>query len=65
MERRADTVDARANRLYLTAAGARKIAVVLPAHDRYVASLLEVLSDSEVAELRTLFGKIEQGLGNR
>src|SRR5688572_632302 len=36
VERRADPDDARANRVYLTAAGRRKIDAVLPEHDATV-----------------------------
>jgi DNA-binding MarR family transcriptional regulator len=65
VERRADTVDARSNRLHLTSAGKRKISSVMPAHDRCVAGLLDVLSDAEVVMFRELLQKIERGLSEK
>ena len=62
VERRADVTDARANRVYLTASGRRKIEVALPAHDEFVAGLLKALAISEVDELRHLLEKVEEGV---
>lgn len=52
VERRADAKDARANRLHLTAAGRRKIDVLLPAHDALVLEVLGTLTDTETRALR-------------
>lgn len=60
VERRADVADARANRVYLTASGRRKIEVALPAHDEFVAGLLGALPTSEVEGLRHLLVKVEE-----
>ncbi len=61
VERRADAADARANRVYLTATGRRKIESALPVHDEFVAGLLKSLPVSEVTELRHLLQKVEEG----
>lgn len=62
VERRADVTDARANRVYLTVSGRRKIEAALPAHDEFVAGLLKALAISEVDELRHLLEKVEEGV---
>lgn len=51
-ERRADQRDARANRIFLTAAGRSKIAEVLPLHDRLVLQLLSQCGLQQVSALR-------------
>jgi DNA-binding MarR family transcriptional regulator len=63
VERRPDPVDARVNRLHLTAAGRRKIEVALPRHDGVVGSLLAKLTTPEVVTLRRLLRQVEIGLG--
>lgn len=62
VERRPDVSDARANRVYLTAAGRRKIESALPAHDAFVASLLQGISLEEANGLRDLLRRVEEGI---
>src|SRR5215217_5701137 len=45
-------VERRANRLYLTPAGRRKVVEVLPRHDAVVADALSTISPADVATLR-------------
>ena len=62
VERRADPDDRRANRLHLTAAGRRKIDVVLPAHDALVRDAMRALSDVDVRSLRGLLDQFERAI---
>lgn len=54
VERRPDPNDGRANRLYLTAAGRRKIEAVLPEHDTLILDALRTLSAADVKTLRRI-----------
>jgi DNA-binding MarR family transcriptional regulator len=60
VERRPDPQDKRANRLYLTAAGRKKLDVLLPEHDALVLEAFKVLSDSDIKSLRQMLAAIEQ-----
>jgi DNA-binding MarR family transcriptional regulator len=62
VERRQDPVDARANRLYLTAAGRRKIHAVLPAHDKVVVHMMECLTVEDTKLLRELLARLEESV---
>ena len=59
VERRPDPDDGRANRLYLTAAGRRKVAAVLPPHDALVGDALSGISAADIAALRRILGELE------
>ena len=61
VERRPDPGDARANRLYLTAAGRKKIESILPRHDQLVLQILSGLTDSDIKTLRRLLAIVEGG----
>ena len=54
VERRPDPNDGRANRLYLTPAGRRKVDAVLPEHDALILDALRTLSAPDVKTLRRL-----------
>jgi DNA-binding MarR family transcriptional regulator len=60
LERRQDAKDGRANRLYLTAAGRRKIDAVLPDHDAQVIQSMRTLSSADVKSLRRLLTELER-----
>jgi DNA-binding MarR family transcriptional regulator len=60
VERRPDANDGRANRLYLTAAGRRKIDAVLPDHDAQVMQSMRTLSTADVKSLRRLLIELER-----
>ena len=60
VERRPDANDGRANRLYLTAAGRRKIDAVLPDHDAQVIQSMRTLSTADVKSLRRLLIELER-----
>jgi DNA-binding MarR family transcriptional regulator len=60
VERRQDPKDARANRLYLTTAGRKKIDSVLPEHDALVIQTFRTLSSSDVKTLRRLLQELER-----
>lgn len=62
MERRADPTDGRANRLYLTLLGRKKIQGLLEDHDALVLELLGPLNDGEVKTMRQLLAKLELAL---
>jgi DNA-binding MarR family transcriptional regulator len=62
VERQPDPQDGRANRLFLTAAGRRKVADVLPAHDALVLTILRSLGDADVKALRRLLEGVERGV---
>jgi DNA-binding MarR family transcriptional regulator len=59
VERRADPDDRRANRVYLTGAGRRKVDTLLPEHDAVVVETLSVLPDTGVKSLRKLLEEVE------
>ena len=59
VERCPDPKDARANRLYLTTAGRRKIDSVLPDHDATVIRAMQDLAMPEVKDLRRLLEALE------
>ena len=63
VERRADSGDARVNRVFLTQVGRRKIEGVLPEHDRLVGELFRALSVAEASQLRELLATIERNCG--
>jgi MarR family transcriptional regulator, organic hydroperoxide resistance regulator len=63
VERRPDPADRRANRLYLTAAGRRKIGAVLPEHNALVIDAMRTFSDVDVRTLRRLLDQLEQANG--
>ena len=52
VERRPDPDDRRANRIFLTSAGRRKIASAVPAHDEIVLGAMESLGGADVKALR-------------
>lgn len=62
VERRPDPKDRRANRLYLTATGRKKVDQLLPAHDSLVVTTLRGLSDAGVKTLRRLLEELEGSL---
>ena len=62
VERRTDPNDARANRLYLTSAGRRKIGTVLPEHDALVLDAMRTCSDTDAKALRRLLETVESGV---
>jgi DNA-binding MarR family transcriptional regulator len=59
VERRADSSDARARRLFLTTEGHRKIEAALPKHNAEVLSITTTLSDHESCTLRGLLWQLE------
>jgi DNA-binding MarR family transcriptional regulator len=61
--RRPDEKDKRANRLYLTGAGKRKIDTVLPRHDELVAGIMRGMTTEQVRGLRDLLAMIDKGVG--
>ena len=64
VERRPDPKDRRANRLHLTAAGHRKVAQVLPAHDALVLETFGGMSDGGVKSLRKLLDELERAVAS-
>ena len=60
VERRTDSADQRAHRLYLTDAGRQRLAETKPALEALMARMLGVLSSDEHRTLRRLLGRIEQ-----
>jgi DNA-binding MarR family transcriptional regulator len=60
VQRRTDTADQRAHRLYLTNAGRQRLAKTKPALEALMAQMLGVLSLDEQRTLRRLLGRIEQ-----
>jgi DNA-binding MarR family transcriptional regulator len=62
VERRPDPKDRRANRLYLTPAGRKKVDQLLPAHDSLVVTTLRGLPDAGVKSLRRLLEELEGSL---
>ena len=60
VERRMDTADQRAHRLYLTNTGRQRLAETKPALEALMAGMLGVLSPDEQRTLRRLLGRIEQ-----
>jgi DNA-binding MarR family transcriptional regulator len=60
VERRTDSTDQRAHRLYMTNAGRRRLAKTKPARDALMAGILGALSPEERRTLRKLLGRIEQ-----
>jgi DNA-binding MarR family transcriptional regulator len=55
--------DGRANRLYLTDAGRRLFAEVIPAHEGLIAQQFEALSPEEQVQLLGLLRKLDRALG--
>jgi DNA-binding MarR family transcriptional regulator len=62
VERRPDPKDKRANRLFLTPAGKRKVETLLPEHDALVVKALSVLPDSGVKSLRKALEELESAV---
>lgn len=60
VERRQDSADQRAHRLYLTEAGRRRLADTRPARAAFYARTLGGLSPAEQRTLRQLVGRVEQ-----
>ena len=60
VERRSDPKDGRANRLYLTTAGRRKVEAVLPDHDALILDALKTLSLTDVKTLRRILQDLGQ-----
>ena len=60
VERRVDSVDQRAHRLYLTNAGRQRLAKIMPSLEALMARMLGVLSSDERRTLRRLLGRIEE-----
>jgi MarR family transcriptional regulator, organic hydroperoxide resistance regulator len=60
VERRPDAQDKRANRLHLTAAGRKKLHVLLPEHDALVLQAMAALTDGDVRSLRRMLETVEQ-----
>ena len=60
VERRQDPIDARANRLYLSASGRRKIHEVLPNHDKVISDMMACLAEDDTKLLRKLLSHLEE-----
>jgi DNA-binding MarR family transcriptional regulator len=60
VERRTDSTDQRAHRLYMTNAGRQRLGKTKPAREALMARTLGVLSPDEHRILRKLLGRIEQ-----
>jgi DNA-binding MarR family transcriptional regulator len=60
VERRPDPKDARANRLFLTPAGRKKVGAVLPKHDALVAGVMGTLPGPDVRTLRRLLEELDR-----
>jgi DNA-binding MarR family transcriptional regulator len=60
VERRTDSTDQRAFRLYMTDAGRQRLAKTKPAREALMARTLGVLSAEEHRTLRKLLGRIDQ-----
>lgn len=58
ISRREDPSDARANHLFLTASGKRKIDGVLPRHDAAVIQVMSCCNRSQLLQLRELASKL-------
>ncbi|HEY7019770.1 MAG TPA: MarR family transcriptional regulator [Ktedonobacterales bacterium] len=54
--------DGRANRVYLTASGARLVQEVLPEHEALISSLLSALTPDEQRQLRVLLRTLDHNL---
>ena len=63
VQRKPDPKDRRANRVYLTAAGRKRVDVLLPEHDALVVSTLGALPDGGVKSLRNLLEELERATG--
>lgn len=62
VERRPDAEDRRINRLYLTAAGQKKVHGVIRDHDGKILRLLNPLSDAKIKTLRSLLEELDVAL---
>jgi DNA-binding MarR family transcriptional regulator len=60
VERRTDSTDQRAHRLYMTNAGRQRLAKTKPGREALMANTLGVLSQDEGRTLRKLLGRVEQ-----
>jgi DNA-binding MarR family transcriptional regulator len=65
VERRPDPDDRRANRVYLTTVGRRKVETLLPEHDALVVKTFRVLPDAGVKSLRKLLEAVEGAVDGR
>ena len=54
--------DRRATRVRLTASGRRRFAEMARAHEDWIATLMQSLTREEVAQLRSLLGKLKSGI---
>lgn len=60
VERRPDPDDGRANRLFLTQAGKRRVGMVLPDHDDLIAKIFGAWSRGELLSLRSTLESLEE-----
>jgi DNA-binding MarR family transcriptional regulator len=60
VERRPDATDGRANRLYLTVAGRKKLAIVIPEHDALILQAMQTLPAVDVKTLRRILEDLER-----
>lgn len=60
--RRVDPEDSRANRLYLTSAGRRKIDGAIPVHNERILEMLSPLRNTEIRLTKELLTKLERNL---
>ena len=59
VERRPDASDGRANRLYLTVSGRKKLAIVIPEHDALILQAMRTLPGADVKALRRVLEDLE------
>ena len=62
VRREAHETDGRATRIHLTAAGRRKMAVLLPRHARDIETIFRPLPRSDIERLRDLLGSLARAL---
>lgn len=62
VERRRDPVDARVQRVYLTSAGRRAVARMVPAHNQWLAGLMQGVDRGDLAALDELLGRFRSAL---
>lgn len=60
VQRRPDPQDARANRLYLTATGKRRIDTILPDHDAAVIQLFSSFSSPQLKTFQDMLSSVQQ-----
>lgn len=64
VERRRDALDARVQRVYLTAAGAQAVTQMLPAHNTWLAELMRDFDRQDLQQLDELLGRLRGVLRN-